>query len=62
MDEINLPGLQEKLIKAVLSVQQNVVLVIVTGNPISIDNIMHSVPSILTVFYPVKCFCGISKI
>ncbi|MBO3115166.1 beta-glucosidase BglX [Winogradskyella sp. DF17] len=44
---LNLPGLQQKLLKAVYEVNQNIVLVLNSGRPLAIDWAAEHIPSII---------------
>ncbi len=49
---INLPGAQEELIKAVAETGKPVVLVILTGRPNTIGNILNDIDALLYAFHP----------
>lgn len=49
---INLPGAQEKLIKAVAETGKPIVLVMLTGRPNTIGNILNDVDALLYAFHP----------
>ncbi|NLW00911.1 MAG: glycoside hydrolase family 3 protein [Clostridiales bacterium] len=49
---LDLPGMQEELLKAVCSVGKPVVLVLFSGSPVSINWAQENVPAILQAWYP----------
>ncbi|HVS98375.1 MAG TPA: glycoside hydrolase family 3 N-terminal domain-containing protein [Puia sp.] len=52
LTDLDLPGVQEQLIKAVAATGKPVVVVLVTGKPFAIPWVKKNVPAILTQFYP----------
>lgn len=49
---LNLPGRQEELIKKVAAVSKNVVVVLVGGSAITMNNWLNDVSSVIDVWYP----------
>jgi len=49
---ISLPGLQEKFALAVLATGKPVVIVLINGGIVSIDNLVAPAPAIIEAFYP----------
>ena len=49
---INLPGAQEQLIKAVAETEKPIVLVVMAGRPITMGNILEDVDALLYSFHP----------
>ena len=51
LDSLNLPGVQEELIKAVYQANPNSIVVLINGNPLSINWVQANVPAILEAWY-----------
>jgi hypothetical protein len=51
-DNITLPGLQSELVKLIVSTGTPVVLVLVHGGPLALDDNALSIPAILDSHYP----------
>jgi len=50
--EIDLPGVQEDLIKAVYNVNPNTIVVLINGSPVAINWTQANVPAIIEAWYP----------
>ncbi|MEZ0537599.1 glycoside hydrolase family 3 N-terminal domain-containing protein [Caldicellulosiruptoraceae bacterium PP1] len=49
---LNLPGVQEDLVKEIYNVNKNIVLVLINGRPISIDSVEKFIPAIVEGWLP----------
>jgi beta-glucosidase len=50
--DINLPGIQEDLIRAVYRANPNTIVVLINGSPVAINWTQRNVPAILEAWYP----------
>ncbi len=51
-DNLSLPGLQEELLEKIYAVNQNIILVLLNGSPLTINWAQDHIPAILEAWYP----------